>query len=350
MGRLLGVSDAALFCDYYNVTSGGNWEHGRNILYVSTTDEAFARKHDLGVDAWRDRLGAMRQKVHQVRSRRVPPGLDDKILAEWNGMLISTLARGYRILNEPRYRDAAVRAANFILKEMIIDGRLYRAHRRGKTHIPGNAADHANVIEALITLYETTFDRKWLTAAEQLNDTFMRFFHDSNGGGFFYTGHDAEKLIVRSKNANDGVVPSASSVAVLNLLRLSILLGREDLRDTAEQTMRTFERSLARGGLERMQWAALFYHEHPKEIAIVGDPSDSATQALVAEVYRNYLPNKVVALGTPQEALGENALPLLKRKTLVKGKPGAYVCKNYLCGRPVNAPDDLARQLEASSQ
>ncbi len=345
---LLSSEDAGLFCDYYNVTSRGNWHRGRNILHVTATDRDFAAKHNMSVERWNARVSAMRKTLHEARSHRVPPALDDKILAEWNGLLITSLARAYRILDEPRYRDAATRAADFILHKMIRDGRLYRAHRKGKTHIEGFATDYTNVIEALITLYETTFDRKWLAAADRLNTTFIRHFHDKSNGGFYYTANDSEALLVRSKNARDGVVPSGSSVAVLNFLRLAVLLDRPDLRKLAQQAMTAFESSVSHGGLERMQWAMLFYHHPPKEIAIVGDPlcpRSSATEALVAAVYREYLPNKVVALCSPDEAAREDALPLLGRKKLVKGEPAAYVCQNYLCRRPVTTPTELAVQL-----
>ncbi len=342
--KILPREDLDLFCDYYNVSPRGNWHGGVNILHVNTTHEAFAVKHELSVDKWRARLARMQKVVFQARAQRIAPGLDDKILTEWNGLLITSLARAYRIFDEPRYRDAAQRAARFFLDTMIVDGRLYRAHRKGKTHIPAYATDYANLIEALITLYEVSFDRHWLNEAEKLNKTFIQYFRDPSGG-FFYTASDAEKLLVRSKNARDSVVPSCNSTAVLNFLRLGILLHRSDLRDLAEETMQSMQPLLSRGALERLQWAVGFYHDHPKEVAIVGDLSDPNTLALINEVYRHYVPNKVVAAGKPEDALAPGALPLLKRKTLQKGKPAAYVCRDYVCGRPVTSPTDLAKQL-----
>ncbi len=346
INALLPAEDAPLLNEYYNVTARGNWHGGQNILNVKTTDQAFASKHGMDVNLWRKRLAEMKRTLRAQRAKRVVPKLDDKILAEWNGLLITSLARGYRILDEPRYRDAAVRAADFVLKEMVEGGRLFRAHRAGTTHIPGYGTDYANMIEALITLYETTFDRRWLSAAERLNTVFIELFHDdAGGGGFFYTAKDAEALLVRSKNTRDGVVPSVNATTALNLLRLAILLDRPDLRKLGEETLTAMQRLITQGRLERNQWAVLFYHAQPKEIAIVGDPADSGTQALIAQVYRNYLPNKVVALGRAEDARKEETLTLLKRKTLVRGKPGAYVCRDYVCGRPVSTPEGLAKQL-----
>ncbi len=347
--ELLPAKDAALFNEYYNVTERGNWHNGRNILHVKVTDEDFARQHQMDEAAWRKRLDGMKKILFDARSKRVPPPLDDKILAEWNGLLITQMARAYRILDEPRYRDSATRAADFILGNMVKDGRLYRAHRAGKTYIPGVATDYTDMVEALITLYETTFDRKWLSAAERLNDAFVKHFFDEEEHGFFYTAHDAEKLMVRSKSFRDSVVPSVNSVAPLNFLRLKVLLGRDDQLYYAEETLKVTLALIEPRSLERAQWAGIFYHEHPREIAIIGDPNDPNTQALIAEAYKNYYPNKVVASCRPEEATSEDALPLLKRKTLVRGKPGAYVCRDYICGRPVTTPADLAKQLEEAA-
>jgi len=342
---LLSPEDASLFCDYYNVKPGGNWHGGQNILHVSATDGAFSAKHDMAVADWHKRLAAMRQIIFDARQKRVQPGLDDKILAEWNGLLITSLARAHRILGEPRYGAAAAKAADFILREMVKDDRLFRAHRRGVTHVLGNAADYADFVEGLLTLYETTFEHKWLAAAERLNDTMVKYFEDSEEGGFFYTASDAEKLLTRSKNTRDSVVPSANSTAAHNLLRLAIHLNRSDLRRLAEKTMRAMGRLAAGGRLHRLQWAVLFYHVHPKEIAVIGDPQDPATQALVETIYRHYLPNKVVVLATPEQAAKPDALPLIKLKKLVNSRPAAYVCQNYLCKKPTTTPAELAKQL-----
>jgi hypothetical protein len=342
---VLGSEDTPLFCKYFNVTPRGNWHHGQNILHRTTTDEAFATSQNMTLDAWGKRLEKMRQKVFSARAGRVHPGLDDKILAEWNGMLIHTLARASAILQEPRYAESAMRAASFILEEMVVDGRLFRAHHHGKTHITACATDYTNVVEALTTLYETTFDRRWLTAANQLNDAFIQLFHDTAGGGFFFTAHDAESLIVRSKNTRDGVVPSANSTAALNLLRLAIHLRRPELRSLAEETLRTMSIMMSRGALERMQWAALFYYHPAKEIVIVGQPDEPATQALINKTYERYLPNKVVAVGTEADAVAADALPLLKKKKRVKGRPALYICQNYLCKKPETDPAVLKALL-----
>ncbi|MHC5109910.1 MAG: thioredoxin domain-containing protein [Planctomycetota bacterium] len=343
--EILGAADGRLFCAYYNVRPGGNWHHGQNILHITDETDVFAERHGMTADEWSTKIAALNQKVFQARENRVHPGLDDKILTEWNALLINSLARAYRILGDERYRVAAEKAAGFIQDNMVIDGRLYRAHRNGKTYVRGNAADYANLIEALITLYETTGNERWLDAAVAQSEKFIELFEDRRDGGFFYTAHDAEKLIVRSKNTRDGVVPSCNSTAAMNFQRLAVMLDKSEWQQLAEQAMVSLGSRLANGTLERMAWSALFHFVPPKEIAIIGAADDPHKESLINQVYADYLPNKVVMIATPDAAAKEDAVPLLRRKTLVDGKAGAYVCRDYKCGLPVNAPEKLARQL-----
>ena len=343
---VLGAEDAKLFCRYYDVSDVGNWE-GRNILHVPHDAETVAKMHGVTADELRDRLAACRQKLLAVRDKRIPPGLDDKILTSWNGLLIATLARGASVLDEDCYRRAAVRAADFILTTMRRDGRLLRAYRNGKAHIGGYLSDYAFLIDGLIELYQTTFDAKWLTAAEELNEQVVKRFLDRQEGGFFYVSDDAEQLIVRTKDPGDTALPSGNSVQLMNLLRLAILQDQPEWRRLAEQTMKAFAGRLSQspGGFDRFCWAVAFYHSQPKEIVIVGDPTDSATRELCRAVYGRYLPNKIVAgITSSSQDIG---IPLLKGKTMIGGKPTAYVCQNYACKAPVTTAKDLAVQLAA---
>jgi hypothetical protein len=347
IGTVLGTEEAALFSEYYDVTPEGNWKDGQNLLRITAGEAAFAGGHGMTAPQWRERLQSMTRKMNQARNRRTLPALDDSILAEWNGLMISVLARAHRVLNEPRYGRAAAEAAEFIRKEMIKDGRLFRVHRAGKSHIHGTAADYANVIEALITLHETTFDSKWLAAAAQLNDAFVKIFRDPLRGGFFYSSDSTERLFYRTKLPRDAALPSPNSTGAHNLLRLAIHLNKPGLREYAVESMKALGPQITRGYMRRMLWTVMFYHTQPKEIVIIGNPADPATQALVAEAYRNYVPNKVVALARPADAAHPDAPPLIKGKKLVDGKPTAFVCRNYKCEKPVTTPAELAEQLTA---
>ena len=356
---VLGEADAKLFSAYYNVAEQGNWkdttghapEGPINILHITRPLEAVAKQHDIEPDALTQRLAGMRTTLLAVRAKRVAPGLDDKTLTAWNGMLIHSLARAYRVLGEPRYRDAAVKATEFVLTHLRKDGRLLRTYRNGNAHLMAYLDDYAHLIEALITLYETTFDVRWLDEAVALNEVLIRHYFDETDGGFFYTADDHETLLTRTKDPGDGAVPSGNSVQAMNLLRLAILLDRPDLRKKADSIFRAFQAAAAErpGAVERLLCAVDFNLGSPKEIAIVGKPGDPATEALIRTVYERYLPNKVVALIDPDAAnaadLGKR-IPLLAGKVRVNDLPAAYVCQNYTCKLPVTRPEDLVKQLD----
>ncbi len=353
--QILGEEEGRLFCAYYDVTDTGNWFESRghapkgakNILHVSKTPEVFAKVHGLKVDDLHRRLGEWRRKLLAVRGKRVPPALDDKILTGWNGLMIAGLAKGARVLDKPKYAEAAAKAADFILDKLRRDGRLLRSYRGGKSHLTGYLSDYAFFIEGLLNLYEATFDRKWLHAAFELNETCIKYYYDADGGAFFFTASDGEKLLARSKDPYDKAVPSGNSTAALNLLRLSILFDRKDYREKAESIFRTFGASATQspGAFERLLCAVDFYHDRVKEIAIIGDPDSTETKALIRTVFDRYLPNKVV-VHSPDKVV-DKAIPLLTAKTRMNGRSTAYVCENFTCKRPVADPETLARLLEA---
>ncbi|MCO6439227.1 MAG: thioredoxin domain-containing protein [Phycisphaerae bacterium] len=353
----LGKEDARLFCAYYDVTPTGNWferfGHAppgpKNILHITKPLEVFARMHNLSVEELEAKLGSWREKLLEIRARRTPPALDDKVLTSWNGLMIAALAKGAVVLDQPKYAQAAERAATFILTNLQKDGRLLRTWRKGQARLTGYLSDYAYFIEGLLNLYEATFDRKWLDEAVRLTDTAVRHYYDESAGGFYFTADDAEKLIARSKHPFDAAIPSGNSVMAKNLLRLAILLDRKDYRGKAEGILRLWASQVdgAPTAFENLLCAADFYHDRVKEIAIVGDPKDAETKALLRVVFDRYLPNKVVVL-TPDADPSEK-LPLLARKTKMNGKPTAYVCEQYNCQRPVNSAEELAKQLESTS-
>lgn len=347
----LGETESTLFCDYYDITPAGNWE-GHNIPNVPRPIEVVAKAHGMEPTQLETRLATSRKKLFELREKRVKPHLDDKILSSWNGLMIASMAKAARIFDEPRYRDSAVRAADFVLTQMRDqDGRLLRTYRNGKTHTFGYLDDHAFMIEASLNLYETTLDIRWLQEAERLNQHVIEHYRDEHGGGFFFTADDAEKTLVRSKSATDNAVPSGSSVQFLNLQRLSIILGRSDLDEEARMTARTFGRKLAESPFssERMLSGLDFLHRRPKEVAIV-TPSHEAAGAdrLLNAVWRAYVPNLVVAgkfeADPASEKLGSH-IPLLDQKPALEGKPTAYVCRNFVCTSPVTDEASLIRQL-----
>ncbi len=348
--QILEEADATLFCDYYDVTDDGNWEHN-NILNVQRTAEVVAKLHKMPVDEFEKRIDAAKKKLFAVRERRIQPHLDDKILASWNGLMIASMAKGYRILGEARFRDSATRAADFVLNSMTKEGRLQRSHRRGTSHTLGYLDDHAFMIEALLNLYETTFDLKWLEQADRLNAEVMKHYRDETDGGFFFSADDSEKILVRIKDANDTAIPSGNSVELMNLQRLAILLDRKDLREEAERMLRFFGQRLhsAPYSSERMLSAVDFYHRHPKELAFVGNADDSARlDELINTAWRTYVPNVAFArllVDAPEAKKAEKLIPLLAGKTASGGKPSVYVCKDFVCKAPITDVGQLVAEI-----
>ena len=351
--KLLGEEEGKLFCAYYDVTATGNWFESRghapsgpkNILHVSKPPAAFAKLHGLEVSDLTGRILTWREKLLAARAKRSAPGLDDKVLTGWNGLMIASLAKGGRVLNEPKYTEAAAKAADFLLNNLRRDGRLLRTYRKGQARLTGYLSDYAFFVEGLINLYEATFDRRWLVEAFALTDTAIKYYYDGKKGAFFFTADDAGKLIARSKQPRDGAIPSGNSIQAMNLLRLAILSDRKEYRVKAESIFRAFAPQVERspGAFERLLCAADFYHDRVKEIAIIGDPASADTAALVRTVYDRYLPNKLVAGAADLEP--DPVTPLLRGKTRMRGKSTAYVCENYRCKLPATSPEDLAKQL-----
>jgi len=351
---VLGADAAGLFCDYYDVSAGGNWE-GHNILNVPNEPARVAAKHELDETEFRRRIDDARAKLLAHRSKRVPPHRDDKILSGWNGLMIAGLAKAGRAFGEPRYTKAAAEAADFVLTKMTdANRRLLRSYRNGRAHTPAYLDDHAFMIEAALNLYETTFDSKWLDAAERLNDDVMKHFHDPSDGAFFFTADDAETVLVRMKNATDSAVPGGSSVQAMNLLRLAVLLDRKQLWEAAERLL-TFYGEKATSmpfSSERLLAAADFLQRRPKEVAVVCKQATVAEgNRMVDAASREYVPNLTIALcieDAPDAAKIRARLALLKDKPTVDGKATAYVCENYVCQAPTTDVDKMLIEIGAA--
>ena len=345
---VVGDDDGELFCAYYDVSAAGNWE-GRNILNVPKPLEAVAAEHKIEPATMRERLGAVREKLLAVRSKRVPPHRDEKILCEWNGMMISSLARGGAVLGEKRFIDAASRAADFILDKQSVNGRLVRSYREGRRLETAFLTDYAYMIEALLELYEATFDKRRLEQAVKLNEILTRHYWDNENGGYYFGAADGEKLITRIKEVSDGATPSGNSVQLMNLLRLSIMLGDQKLREMAEKSMSAFAGDVKRGphAAERFLAGVDFALAGSIELAVVGDPADARTQEFLKLINSTYLPNRVLMLSNPAKPDANVDSPLLENRPLVDGKPAVYLCRNYVCGLPATTIEMLKQQLAA---
>jgi len=336
--------DAPLFKKMYGVTMRGNFE-GKNILSIVSDVETLARKHDLSVAEAEAKLAAARKRLFDAREKRVHPGLDDKVLSGWNGLMLAAFAEAARFLNRDDYRAAAVANAEFLWREMSTPGRagrLYRSWRRGKAKLNGYLEDYAAVAEGLLTLYETTFEGRWFNAARELTETMIAHFANP-GGGFFDTSDDHESLVFRPKSVQDNAVPCGNSLAVTVLLKLAALTAETRNADMAEKILRHIQPILARYPTGFGQWlvASSFALGGVREIAIVGDPNGDDTKAMLSVLWGAFRPFQVTAVGGV-----DSLVPLLHDRAKIDGKATAYVCEHFACRRPVTEVEEFRKLLE----
>jgi uncharacterized protein len=342
---VLDDSEASLFNAYYNVTLGGNFE-GKNILNVTSSIEDVARQLNVKLSDAQRSIEQSRRKLFAVREKRVKPDRDEKVLTAWNGLMLASFAEAGAILQRRDYTEAARRNAEFVLTSLRRDGLLLRTYKDGTAKFNAYLEDYAFFIEGLLTLAETSGELRWLNEALSLTEQMIREFWDAENGGFYFTGQSHEQLIVRSKDYFDNATPSGNSVATSLLLRLAIVTNNEDYRNRAAAILHEISDSARRypSGFGYALSAADFYLSTPKEIAVVSPDRETLTSFL-REIWRSYLPNKVVAAVTAEELTGAVQLALFQNRKLLEGKATAYICEHYTCKEPVHTPQELATQL-----
>jgi uncharacterized protein YyaL (SSP411 family) len=355
--QIAGLPAAAWFSYRYGVEPGGNVAEdphheftGKNILYEAHTIEETARHFEKPVEAVRQALHAAADKLLAARAHRVRPHLDDKVLTAWNGLMISALAKGGAILFEPRYSAASVRAAEFILSRMYDSntGVLLRRYRQQDAAIPGFLDDYSLLTQALLDLYETQFDTRYLDVAIQLTGKQSELFEDKEHGGFFSTAAGDASLLMRIKEDYDGAEPSGNSIAILNLLRLAQMTDRKDFRDSADRALRAFASRIAGipSGVPQMLVAFEFSLSKPKQIILVGDRSAPETQEMLRIVENQFVPSRILMLvDDSARKMLAGYLPIIQTMTRVHGKTTAYVCENYACKLPTADPQKFAELL-----
>ncbi len=347
---LLDEPAAKIFCSHYDISEQGNWMHPgdahvpagpKNILRVVRPLKTIAQLEGLEPSEVESLVEDARNRLLAERNTRIRPGLDDKVLSGWNGLMITALARCAAVLSEPRFGEAAGRAADFVLDRMRVDGRLLAAYGKGKAHLTAYSADYAFMIEGLIELFQTTGDLARLRQAEELTESLLAHYWDESSGGFFFTADDHEELLVRTKTAHDGATPSANSVMVGNLLRLAVLLDRHYFRERAAEVLGVFGSGAVHNPFqsERLFAGLDAFQQGFIEIVLVSDDG-----ALSAEVQRRYLPNKIVVRLADEI---ESELPLLSGRKKLGGRPTAYVCRDFACKQPTTDVAELAEQLGA---
>ena len=337
---VLGEEEAELLGRTYGVMPGGNFE-GNTILNLKRTVAEVAQEAGAAVETMAARLAAARQKLFAVREERVKPERDDKVLTEWNGLMIHALAEVGVVLGREDALEAAIRAADFVLAEMSQEkGFLFRSYKDGRARFNAYLEDYAAFARGLVALYESTFELRWLAEAVRLTKIMQSQFSDEVRGGFYQTGMAHEQLVVRRKDFIDNAIPSGNSMAAELLMRLAKLTGNEEYRKEAARIFEIMAAAMAQQptGFGRMLTALDDFLAPSQEVAVVGLLEDARTQALLEEVRRHYLPHTVLALKEPDS---ENPLPLLEGRGLVDGEPAAYVCENYACRLPVTGVEEL---------
>jgi uncharacterized protein YyaL (SSP411 family) len=280
----------------------------------------------------------------------VHPGLDDKILTAWNGLMLASLSEAARVFKRADYHDAAVRCAEFLTSQMMSGeggGRLWRTYKDGKAHISGYLEDYAALIDAFLELYQTTFDERWFNAARTLADTVLARFRAPDGG-FFDTSDDHEALIARPRGLQDNAVPSGSSLAARGLIMLTAYTGNPDTDEAAHGTLKLLTaamREYPQAFGEALNAVDMLV-SGLAEIAIVGAPDDVATQVLIDVAQQPYRPNSITALA-PANVEGEANIPLLSYRVM-RGAPTVYVCRNFACQMPVTTVEAVEGLLAKS--
>jgi uncharacterized protein len=331
----LGTPDGKRFCAAFGITEGGNFEHGRSVVH------RFLAPASAVLPEAEDRR--LREQLRLWRDQRVRPAKDDKVLAAWNGLALSALARGFQVLGDGRYLEAAQACADFLRRELWRDGHLLRVWRQGKAHTPAFLEDLAAVANGLVDLYEADFNPAWLRWAEALAEALLAQFQDPLGGGFHSTRAGAVDLLLRQKPGYDQALPSGNTLAAQALLRLSRHLQREEFRSAAEGTLQCFGPMMTRAPRAFLGMLGVLdtVLRDPLEVTIAGAPSDPQTAELLREVHRRHLPGRVLSAAAGQ------GLPLHQGRGSQPGRVQAYVCRGRVCAAPVAGAAALAALLES---
>ena len=372
LSEALGDEEAALVADVYGTQEGGNFEEeatrertGENVLFLQKPLSEVAEDKRLGENELRERMEAMREKLFAYREKRVRPSLDDKVLTDWNGLMIAALAKASAAFGEEAgegrtsgegertssYAEMARRAARFVLDHLRTeDGRLLHRWRSGHAGIAAHLDDYAFLAWGLVELYEATSEVEWLEEAVRLADEMQAGFWDKERGGFYLTSEAGEKLIVRPKELYDGAIPSGNAVALLVLLRLGRLTGEARYEEAADELLR---------------WAAAQVRQHPsgftallcgldfalgptREVVVTGEPGAADTEAMLRAIRTPFLPSKVLLFrpaGEDDPPIAEIA-PFVRDQRARDGKATAYVCQNYQCHAPTSDVDEMLALLD----
>jgi uncharacterized protein YyaL (SSP411 family) len=355
--RLLSPEEAHVFCHHYSIEEKGNVHSdphneftGKNILFNPFTVEQTSEHLSLGKEQVLKLLFSARQKLFTVRSARPRPLRDDKILASWNGLMIGACARAAAVLNSREYREAAVRAAEFLYEKLYNKGtrQLFRRYRDGEVGFDAHLDDYAFVISGLMELYTATFDVRWIRWAEDLSGSMIALFWDSAEGGFYDTSGKDPSILVRMKEAYDGAEPTGNSMAALSLLQMYHRTNDERLNTAAEKTLKYFCALLEQSPqiMPHLMAAVEYFLAAPQHLVIAADDITATVplRAVLSGVYQPHL--NIVMMDKPSKEFFVPRFPFMKEMAPILGRPAAFLCKDFSCRLPVTTPAELSQQLE----
>ena len=345
-------ADADFFCEMFSITEEGNFEANQNIIYQKSNNTSHLNQNELD-----NKVIKMKEKLFSYRTARIRPGLDQKILTSWNGLSISAFVSGYKTSGQEKYLERAIKAAHFVLDNLCLVDRLKHCYAGGKAKIFGYLDDYAFFVQALIDLASVDSNPIWLKKAFDFTESILEHFYDPKLTDFFYTANDQEKLIARTKNSNDGPLPSATSVAAFNLIKLSIFSGNESYRQQAEDTLDKYKQSFLRlpGQYANMIAAWDCVQSTPQVLVFIASSNGILDIAMLRALHAEYAPDKIVIIKEiQQDRLSEKIpdshtdkrLTIFSDKELFDDKPTVYICNNYGCQAPINNLDSLKQLLK----
>ncbi|MBD3189828.1 MAG: DUF255 domain-containing protein [Candidatus Heimdallarchaeota archaeon] len=358
INQLLSKEEAELAIKIFSIEKDGNYREeatrkktGKNILHLKKSLAKYSEELQLSEKKLLNRVETIRKKLFQERGKRVRPHKDDKILTDWNGLMIASLAKAGRVLQKEEYVNAAKKAADFIFSHLQGEnGRLLHRYREGEAKIPANINDYSFFIWSLIELYETTFEASYLKEALRLNSDLFSHFWDKDHGGFYFTPDDGEKLLVRNKEVYDGAIPSGNSVALLNLLRFGRITGNPEIEEQAIKLAQVFYPTIKQkpSAYTMFVTALGFYFGPTYEVIVVGDRKGEDTQKLLEAIRTKFIPNKIVLLYPILEERAEilQITDLVEFKSMKNNKATVYVCKNRVCKFPTNDVNKMLNLLD----
>jgi uncharacterized protein YyaL (SSP411 family) len=353
----LGKDEADIICRIFNIEKGGNFrvealgnKTGANIFYLKDGLAGIAHDLKIPVTELQEKISSARKRLFDVREKRVHPHKDDKILTDWNGLMIAAFARGAQVLGGQTYMDAAIKGADFILNRLRgPDGRLLHRYRGKASGITANVDDYAFMVWGLIEIYEAVFNPDYLKTALELNWDMISLFWDDKRGGLFFTPEDGEKLIIRKRQVYDGAVPSANSVAMLNMLRLARFTGRTDLEERAAEIGRAFSRTIGQMPSVYTQFiTAVDFAIGPSyEVVIAGRSDSNDTREMINALHRHFIPNMVTILRPVEEKEPgiDRLAGFVKDHISIDDRATAYVCQDNSCKAPTAEIDEMLESL-----